>query len=397
MLFCCATLYAQEYTQRGFVETRGTFYIQKAANDPARAVGDTLLRYEGFLRPSPKFQINGAIDLRTDTHHDVERDLNPSWWDREQRRPALEIRRLSAAYHNGGLSIELGKQFVRWGKTDILNPTDRFAPRDYLTVVDNDFLGITAARATYEKGSETIDVVWSPRLTPSRIPLPDQRWTVPPPITTGIQFVQGPTHYPGASQEGIRWSHVGAVEFSGSYYEGFNHLPSFEPHLSLTGVQVDPFYPKIRVPGADVAVPFHWLTLKTEAAYFSSNDPRVDKYGQYVVQLERQSGEWNFIGGYAGETVIRHGTLESFAPDRGFTKTLLASAQYTIDSNRNVAFQTSIRQNLDGAWIRAEYSQAFGQHWRATTNFSLIRGEPSDFLGQYRRNSHAMLVLRYSF
>src|SRR5215475_63872 len=132
---------AQEYTQRGFVETRGTFYPQKATNDPAQTVGDALFRYEGFFKPAAQFQINGAIDLRTDTHHEVERELSPSWGDREQRRPLAEIRRLSAVYHKGGLSLEMGKQFVRWGRTDILNPTDRFAPRDYLTVVDNDFLG----------------------------------------------------------------------------------------------------------------------------------------------------------------------------------------------------------------------------------------------------------------
>src|SRR5262249_16270355 len=134
-----------------------------------------------------------------------------------------------------------------------------------------------------------------------------------------------------------------------------------------------------------------WLTLKAESAYFGSDDTRVDKYAQYVMQLERQSGEWSFIGGYAGEVVTDRGTLPAFAPDRGLTKTLLASAHYTIDANRNVAFETAVRQNLDGAWLRAEFSQAFGQHWRATASLSLIRGEPGDFLGQYRRNSHAML------
>jgi hypothetical protein len=294
----------------------------------------------------------------------------------------------------------LGKQFVRWGKADILNPTDRFAPRDYLTVVDNDFLGITAARVLYEKGSNTLDVVWSPRLTPSRIPLPDQRWTIPPSTVSTFPILDV-TQYPGGSQSGFRWSHVGSVEFSGSFYDGFNHLPSFQSGFlvepSSISIEVDRFYPKLRMFGADTAVPMRWLTFKTEGAYLSSNDPRVDKYVQYVVQLERQSGEWSFVGGYAGEVITDHGTLESFAPDRGITKTLLASAHYTIDANRNVAFETSVRQGLDGAWARAEYSQAFGRHWRATAGFSLIRGNPSDFLGQYRLNSHATLVLRYSF
>jgi hypothetical protein len=46
---------------------------------------------------------------------------------------------------------------------------------------------------------------------------------------------------------------------------------------------------------------------------------------------------------------------------------------------------------------RVEYTQAVGQHWRATANIGVIRDDMNDFLGQYRRNSHAMLILRYSF
>jgi hypothetical protein len=34
---------------------------------------------------------------------------------------------------------------------------------------------------------------------------------------------------------------------------------------------------------------------------------------------------------------------------------------------------------------------------KSTAAFTLIRGSESDFLGQYRRNSHAMLAIRYSF
>jgi hypothetical protein len=47
--------------------------------------------------------------------------------------------------------------------------------------------------------------------------------------------------------------------------------------------------------------------------------------------------------------------------------------------------------------LRSEYSQALGQHWRVTAGFTAIRGEPTDFLGQYRRNSYARINFRYSF
>ena len=82
---------------------------------------------------------------------------------------------------------------------------------------------------------------------------------------------------------------------------------------------------------------------------------------------------------------------------RGLSKTFLGTARYTIDANRSIAFEGSLRQNGDGAWLRTEYSQAVGQHWRATVNFTLIRGEPAAFLGQYRRNSHLTVFVRYNF
>jgi hypothetical protein len=383
---------------------QGTFYPQKTVNDSAQSVGESLFRYEGFYRASSSFQIAGAVDFRTDTHHQVERDFKLSWQDRESRRPLSEVRRLSATYHRGPLAFEVGKQFIRWGKTDIVTPTDRFAPRDFLTVVDNDFLAVTAARVSYEKGENTLEAVWSPRFTPSRIPVADQRWSPPlPPSTVPVTLHDAGAIFPGGPQSGIRWNHAGPVEYELSLYQGFNNLPSFDvvgTQVSPAGAQIDvqQFYPKMLMAGGDLAIPLRPFTLKAEAAHFSSNDDRADEYGLYVVQLERQSGEWFFVGGYAGEVITNHGSrAATFAPDRGLTKTFLGRAGYTIDTNRSLAFESAVRENGDGLWLKGEYSQAVGQHWRATLNLTLVRGDVGDFLGQYRRNSHALLILRYSF
>jgi hypothetical protein len=75
----------------------------------------------------------------------------------------------------------------------------------------------------------------------------------------------------------------------------------------------------------------------------------------------------------------------------------VARASYTVDPARSVAFEGAVRQNGHGVYSKAEYSQAYGQHWRATVAGVLIRGEDSDFLGQYRRNSNATFAVRYSF
>ena len=53
----------------------------------------------------------------------------------------------------------------------------------------------------------------------------------------------------------------------------------------------------MRMYGGDATLPIRWLTIKGEAAYFTSTSASTDEYMLYVVQLERQTGEWVFVGG----------------------------------------------------------------------------------------------------
>ena len=157
------------------------------------------------------------------------------------------------------------------------------------------------------------------------------------------------------------------------------------------------FYPRLRLYGADLAAPFRWFTLKTEAAYYTSPDSRQQEYVIYVVQFERQIKELLLVAGYAGDAGTSSGKSLQFSPERGFARAVLSHAQYAIDAGRSVSADAVIRQNGKGTLVRAEYSQTLGQHWRATAGFAWIRGENDDFLGQYHRNGHAILSLRYSF
>jgi len=396
LFFLVATLHAQNFSQRGYLETTALVFPQTAPNDSAHAVGEALFRYEAFYKLT-NLRFAAAVDARTDTHQETDRDWGGAWWDRSRRRPLFAIRRLSATYTRGRLTVEAGKQLIRWGKADVLTPTDRFAPRDFLNVVDSDFLPITAARVTYGTQSDTVDLILSPRLTPSRVPLLNQRWAVLPPA---IPLHELDPAFPGGPQFGARWNHIGAAaEYSFSFYNGYDHLPLFhvQPNFALQRADVQRFYPQMRMYGADAAAPLGPVTLKGEAAYFTSTDPQADNYALWVLQLERQAGEWSLVAGYAGQVTTVHRSTLGFSPVRGFARAVVAHAGYTIDVNRSLAFEAVVRQNGQGVYAKAEYSQAFGQHWRATAGFAVVRGDAADFLGQYRRNSHAILTLRYSF
>ena len=135
--------FAQTVTQRGFVEGRAFLFPQEAVNDPTQAVGDFLAREEVFVKPAPWLRFAGGLDVRADTHDQVADDWRLDFSDRGERRPRLSVRRLTATLTRGRFTLDVGKQFIRWGKADIINPTDRFAPRDFLNVVDNEFLAVT--------------------------------------------------------------------------------------------------------------------------------------------------------------------------------------------------------------------------------------------------------------
>ena len=367
LVMVAAPAAAQAITQRGFVEGGAFLFPQQAPNDRTRAVGDVLAREEVFVKPAPWIQFAGGLEVRANSHDQVDDRWRLDLDDRGAMRPRLSLRRLSATFTHGPFTIDAGKQFIRWGKADIINPTDRFAPRDFLNVVDTEFLAVTGVRGVAQHGAETFEAVWLPRFTPSRVPLLDQRWTAVPADAAAIPLRDAGANLPEGSETGLRWGHVGAgFEYSLSFSNGFNHLPNIGQvgQLGTPVITLMRTYPAIRTYGGDAAIPTRWFTLKGEAAYFTSSTPLTDDYVLFVVQLERQTGEWVIVAGYAGEAITARRSTLSFAPDRGMTRSLVARASYTIDPVRTLAFETAVRQNGAGAYGKVEYSQARGAHCR---------------------------------
>ena len=394
------TAHAQGFSQRGFMEMSGNIYTQTVPNDSAYGTGEALTGYELKWQPKPWLILNASLEARIDTHHQDSRSLQVDWEDRSLQRPALSIRQLSAVLKRDNLTMTLGKQFIRWGETDFLNPTDRFAPKDLLTIVDQEVLPVTAVRLTYTHGNNALNFVWQPLFTPGRIPLVNQRWTFVPEAFSQFDVQNIGSKFPGRSSFGVRWSRTSAgYEWSLSYYDGFNYLPSSIPSFdaTLTRVSFSPFYPALRLYGGDLAIPLSQLTLKGEAAYYTSPTNQQDEYLLYVLQLERQIHDLRLIFGYAGEVVTAHAETLQFAGERGFARAVFGHALYTLDSNRTLTLDVFVRQNGGSALLRPGYSHSFGEHWRATVSFTWLSGDPNDFLGRYYRNSFATAELRYSF
>ena len=280
---------AQQFTYRGFGQVQSTVYPQSTPQKDERVVVEALLRIEPAYKPVEWLTLSGSIDARTDTIEQVEREWRFDLRDRGLLRPALSLREARATLRKGTVAVDVGKQLIRWGKADILNPTDRFAPRDFLEVTDDEFLAVAAARGQYERGPHTIDLVWAPIFTPSRTPLIGRRWAPLQPQTFGTTgFLDLDPVFPKGSQYGARWNVLGpGFEFSLSYFDGFNHLPEFTA-IPLSGrplVALRRTYAPLRMGGADAAVPLRWFSVKGEIAALFTTSPAADDVVVYVVQL----------------------------------------------------------------------------------------------------------------
>jgi hypothetical protein len=401
VLLSAASVHAQALSERGLVEGRAFLFPQTAATDDTRQVGDVLAREELFLKPAGWIQFAGGVDLRMDSHHQVDRSWELDWRDRGILRPRLSLRRLTATIAAGPFTVDLGKQFIRWGRADVTYPTDRFAPRDYLNVIDPELLAVSGVRPSVQIGSETFEAVWLPHPTPSRLPLLQQRWTILPPAAARFEIIDGGSRLRDDSQYGARWRHTGGrFEGAFSYFEGSNHLPGVQvTPVGDEALEVRRVYPRIRMYGADAAIPTEAFTLKLEAAYVTSPKRETEEYLLYVIEAEQQIGEWLFDAGYAGDVVTRRSpsAARPFAPDRGLARSLIGRAAYTIDPRQTLTIEGALRQTLHGVYVKGEYSTALGQHWRMTVSGVGIHGRRSDFIGQFSDNSHVMVALRVSF
>src|SRR5687767_15858875 len=111
---------AQLFTYRGFVQIQSTAYPQPMPQDNNGLGAEALFRFEPAYKPVDWLMLAGSVDARMDTFEQVERTRRFDVRDRSLQRPLLSLRHATVTLRQRTFTIDVGKQFVRWGKADIL-------------------------------------------------------------------------------------------------------------------------------------------------------------------------------------------------------------------------------------------------------------------------------------
>ncbi|WP_028997638.1 DUF1302 family protein [Azohydromonas australica] len=162
-------------------------------------------------------------------------------------------------WESGDWSLRVGRQVLAWGRADRINPTDNLSPRDFTALVAEDEeqrLGIDAVRLRHDFNEAfSATAVWA-RFTAHR--MPTGLW--PPNLV--------PATEPGRGEWALKLDHVGDIDWSVSYFEGYERSARYavQPQ-ALGGFVFQGRYERARVLGLDTATAAGPWTLRTEMAH----------------------------------------------------------------------------------------------------------------------------------
>ena len=213
----------------------------------------------------------------------------------------------------------------------------------------------------------TLDAVFAPRFTPSRMPLLNQRWAVLPAGVCGMPRYSARA-IPARAQFGVRWNHVG---------RGFEHLAvvlrGLQPPAAASSVgrrrrsASNDSTRACACIGGDAAMPLRWFTVKGEVGllHFShAAGRRVRAVRRAGSSGRRASGRW--WAAMRASTSPGAAPCSAFSPDRGLTRAFLGARLLHHRRQPQPGVRSRRAPERRRRWFEAEYSQAFGQHWRAT-------------------------------
>ncbi len=346
----------------------------------------------GFTKLGSRLQLNlkkslGKIDFFSSLDFDMRAE--------EQGR-GLSLYPVEAyiTFHWSSVDLRIGRQFVFWGRTDWINPTDNITPWDYTNItaeIEDYRLSVDAAKLDWYFGNSSLELVlvpfFKPNITGMEIP--------------GAKEVL-PEQKPENWQEGLRFSsEFSGLNFSLSYWKGFDLYPTVVPDMQ-GGLTVQ--HPRQQVFGADFDYALGSFVIKGEGAYFltqdrEGTDPFVkNPYLHYVLALEWAASSnltadlqfvekrvlrWHqgLMGPYE-ERISRSASLVFTYKREGYWKLQLISVYNFKDGDY---------------FLLPIFTYEFADGVNIYLGATLFRGPEESPFGRLKDSSRAFLEVKYSF
>lgn len=315
--------------------------------------------------------------------------------------------------------LRLGRQFIFWGKTDWINPTDNINPWDYRNItaeIEDYRLPVLAAKADLYLGDADLQLVWLPKFEPNRIPMaiPDSIAGFP------VQHLPEalPENNPAHSEAGLRLAASAFhVDYAFSYYYGYEKNPTVRIEMiPMQGQFVHSVtYNRQHVFGFDFVTTFDKLAFKGEGAWFLTADRdgkdifAENPHIQYVLGADYnvndqlslnaqfiQNIRLKYDREYETQTrLARHMPLTD-VPEQ-YVQSISGRMQYRWNDFLTMQFISVLNLKDSDYFVLPILSYAYADGINLYLGATLFGGPENSTFGRSKNSSRAFAELKFSF
>jgi hypothetical protein len=402
-----------------------SYFEDESRGDSRDSINEGRLRveYDRYVGDNMRVYVNALLQ---DDDDDFTHGFMDDFEDDDLRRNYFNLPEAFLDVYFDDFDLRLGKQIISWGKADAANPTNNLSPTDYSNLLDEDDIGVVAANVNYYLNDWNIQFVGVPGFTPTRLPprgtrfsfLPDEPVSLevpglPFPLEIPVEDPELPSNTIDNSQFGIRLKTTyRGWDFSASYYDGINDLPSSELRFGMgplpfpVPVAVVPVYHRFKAIGGDFATTFGRWGLHGEAAQLIFDGDEEDARIQYVIGFDYTRSNILFdhdlfiIVEYLGEHVTKEGKAidTGTALDRIFMSAFATNIKYEFTEFTRLEVVGVIDfDEGDDYYVQPQLVHEVNDNLEVTAGLDLIGGPRNTFFGEFKDNDRFYIKLKYTF
>ena len=405
----------EEWGVSGFLDLRGGVRTQPDRHEDDASMGEARLQLE-WERTFGEMTFKAAGDVLydpvSDRLHNVDLVRGTGWLDLRE----LWGRSSPARW----MDVKVGRQILTWGTGDLLFVNDLF-PKDWQAFFigrDLEYLKAPAdaVKTSFFSDAANVDVVYMPRLNPSRFisggrlsyysPALGRRAGQDAVIRTDL-----PNEWFDDSEWALRVSRkLGSYELAGYGHWGYWKTPEgFNPARGRAT------YPRLSTYGASARGPLPRGIANVEAAWY---DSRQDRDGSDPTV---RNSEVRLLAGYetevpelAPELTLGLQYYVELMQDHSAYRRALPAGSKAADRDRHVVTARLTKQLLNqnlklglftyysptdaDAYVRPNARYKIDDHWTVEVGGNVFLGKDDHtFFAQFARNSNVYFALRCAF
>lgn len=323
---------------------------------------------------------------------------------------------------NDNLTLRLGRQVIRWGKGDEVNPTDNFTPQDLTEFLNWDRadrkIPIWMAKADYSFGAYRLEGIWIPFFEPDLIAETGSEWEPyllrqyhTSVIPINVEEPRRPAHNLRSQVAAVKITRATETyDLSLSYAYHYDQLPALYllPSSNQNFVyDISQRYPRQHTIGSDFETLIGKVGVRGEFAY-TFGDLFITNSIDYPSTIIRKNSFTGIIGGdytFTNNAYLNIQYLAQYVPDNeeNMTSHMYEDSIITKMSKKffhdTLLFEFSSRLylfNLDRFWrVKCEYDLT--DSIKLTVGYDNYFGPSDGTFGQYNKNDQFFANMKYSF